>query len=128
MMHTCVANFTCVKPNSSAQKTIPVHKKKLYIHISQMQNTIQRYTTVHKSFKCLKLTSLSSHSCVNQLGFICVYFEIPLPPHLDHSYSLANQIEAYQSTNHYHVRACLPGCYVISCRPEFKSCREVCTV
>jgi len=53
MIHTCVDNFTCMKPNSRTHTHTHTHTQNHNIfikkNISQMQNTIRRYTTVHKN-------------------------------------------------------------------------------
>lgn len=43
MMHTCVANFMCTKPNSRAQKTIHVQKNNTFTKSNSHANIIYNY-------------------------------------------------------------------------------------
>lgn len=78
--------------------------------------------------KCKTQFTLYKSSFACESPWICVSFEsslAALSSHPDHLYSLANQIYAFQSTKHNHVRTGLPGCYIISFHSqEFKAASE----
>lgn len=84
MMHTCVSQFTCMEPNSRAQKNVysqkPIHVHKIRIRIHKMFHKckiIHRCTPVYKKCSMFKIDEyIMDCECVNHLGFECVFLRL----------------------------------------------------